>query len=163
MIPSKSEIKRTAGMVEWFAASRCSAFVLKETSKGVAVEFDYGKAMLCITQVFHLHEIGKLCQLSEALSIDGASLTKNLPVDDCRWHQSDTIVLMICYCVYHNWTDLIPPIFRGIGDVAMFDNLTTNGVCFGTVMSMQISVLELAFTENNWFHTTFQNACHVCH
>ena len=78
MIPSKSEIKRTAGMVEWFAASRCSAFVLKETSKGVAVEFDYGKAMLCITQVFHLHEIGKLCQLSEALSIDGASLTKNL-------------------------------------------------------------------------------------
>ena len=70
---------------------------------------------------------------------------------------------MICYCVYHNGMDLIPPIFRGIGDVAMFNNLTTHGVRFGTVMSMQISVIELAFTENNCFHATFQNASHVRH
>ena len=45
MIPSKSEIKRMAGMVEWFAASRCP-FVLKEMLKGEAVEFDYGKAKM---------------------------------------------------------------------------------------------------------------------
>ncbi len=77
MIPSKSEIKRMAGMVEWFAASRCP-FVLKETSKGEAVDFAYGKAMLCIMQAFHLDEIGKTRQLSVASSIDGASLTKNL-------------------------------------------------------------------------------------
>ena len=70
---------------------------------------------------------------------------------------------MICYCVYHNGTDLVPPIFGGIGDVAVFDDLTTHGVCFCTVTSMQISVVELAFTENNCFDATFQNACHVCH
>jgi hypothetical protein len=29
---------------------------------GEAVEFDYGKAMLCITQAFHLNEIGKTRQ-----------------------------------------------------------------------------------------------------
>ena len=77
MIPSKSEIKRLAGTIEWFGASKCP-FVLKETSKGEAVEFDYGKAMLCITQAFHLEEIGKMRSLSVASSIDGASLTKNL-------------------------------------------------------------------------------------
>ena len=78
MIPSKSEIKRTmAGTIEWFGASECP-FVVKETSKGEAVEFDYGKAMLCITQAFHLDEIGKMRSLSVASSIDGASLTKNL-------------------------------------------------------------------------------------
>jgi hypothetical protein len=77
MIPSKSEIKRMASKVEWFARPRCP-FVLKETTKGEAIEFDYAKAMLCITQAFHLDEVGKLRSLSIASSIDGASLTKNL-------------------------------------------------------------------------------------
>ena len=79
MIPSKSEIKRMAGKIEWFGASKCP-FVLKATPKGEAVEFDYGKAMLCITQAFHLDEIGKVRPLSVASSIDGASLTKNLSI-----------------------------------------------------------------------------------
>ena len=48
---------------------------------------------------------------------------------------------MISYCVYHNWTNLVPPIFGGIGDVAVFENLTTQSVCFGTVMSMDTSVV----------------------
>jgi hypothetical protein len=76
-------------------------------------------------------------------------------------HCLDTIVLMICYRVYHNWSDLIPPIFGEIGDLAVLDNLTTHSVCFCTVMSMQISVIEFAFTENNCFDATFQNAHHV--
>jgi hypothetical protein len=79
MIPSKSEIKRMASMVEWFARP-CCPFVLKETTKGESVEFDYAKAMLCITQAFHLNEVGKVRSLSVASSIDGASLTKNLSI-----------------------------------------------------------------------------------
>ena len=77
MIPSKSEIKRMAGMVEWFARSRCP-FVLRQTSKGEPVEFNYAKSMLCITQAFHLEKVGKLRSLSVASSIDCASLSKNL-------------------------------------------------------------------------------------
>ena len=77
MIPSKSEIKRMAGMVEWFARSRCP-FVFKQTSKGEPVEFNYAKSMLCINQSFHLEKVGKLRSLSVASSIDCASLSKNL-------------------------------------------------------------------------------------
>ena len=68
----------------------------------------------------------------------------------------DTIVLMICYNVYHKWSNLVPPIFGGIGDdVAVFDNLTTHGACFCAVTSvMHISVVKLAFTENNCYNTT---------
>jgi hypothetical protein len=79
MIPSKSEIKRMASLVEWFARLRCP-FALKETTKGESVEFNYAKAMLCITQAFHLNEVGKVRSLSLASSIDGASLTKNLSI-----------------------------------------------------------------------------------
>jgi hypothetical protein len=79
MIPSKSEIKRMASKVEWFTRPRCP-FVLKETTKGESVEFEYAKAMLCITQAFHLDEVGKLRSLSIASSIDGVSLTKNLSI-----------------------------------------------------------------------------------
>jgi hypothetical protein len=77
MIPSKSEIKRMASLVEWFARPRCP-FAVKQTSKGEAVEFDYAKSMLCITQAFHLDDVGKRRSLSVASSIDGASLTKNI-------------------------------------------------------------------------------------
>ena len=48
--------------------------------KREAVEFDYAKAMLCVTRAFHLDEIGKLRSLSIAISIDGASLSKNLSI-----------------------------------------------------------------------------------
>jgi hypothetical protein len=79
MIPSKSEIKRMAGMVEWFARPLCP-YTLKLTSMGEAVEFDYGKTMCCIFRAFHLDEIGKRRSLSVASSIDGASLSKNLSI-----------------------------------------------------------------------------------
>ncbi|KAI2505217.1 hypothetical protein MHU86_9213 [Fragilaria crotonensis] len=79
MIPSKSELKRMAGVVEWFAREHCP-FELQQTKKGESVQFNYGKAMLCITQAFHLDTIGKLRSLSIASSIDGASLSKNLSV-----------------------------------------------------------------------------------
>jgi hypothetical protein len=79
MIPSESEIKRMSGMVEWFAASKCP-FVSKVTSKGEAVEFNYGKVMQYITQAFHFDDIGKTRPLSVASSIDGASLAKNLSI-----------------------------------------------------------------------------------
>jgi hypothetical protein len=36
--------------------------------------------MLCIAEAFHLNEVGKDRSLSLALSIDGASLTKNLSI-----------------------------------------------------------------------------------
>jgi hypothetical protein len=77
MIPSKSEIKRMASMVEWYARPHCP-FTLKETTNGESVEFNYAKAMLCIAQAFHLDKVGKVRSLSLASSIDGASLTKNL-------------------------------------------------------------------------------------
>jgi hypothetical protein len=56
------------------------SFVLKETTKGESVEFDYAKALLCITQAFHLNEVGTVRSLSVPSSIDGASLTKNLSI-----------------------------------------------------------------------------------
>ena len=79
MIPSKSEIKRMAGMVEWFARPLCP-FALRQTSKGESVEFDYTKTMICILQAFHLDEVGKRRSLLTASSIDGASLSKNLSI-----------------------------------------------------------------------------------
>jgi hypothetical protein len=79
MIPSKSEIKRMAGMVEWFARPLCP-FTVNQTPKGESVQFDYAKTMLCILRAFHLDEIGKRRSLSVASSIDGASLTKNLSI-----------------------------------------------------------------------------------
>ena len=79
MIPSKSEIKRMAGMVEWFARPVCP-YTLKLTSMGEAVEFDYGKTMMCILKAFHLDDVGRQRSLSVASSIDGASLSKNLSI-----------------------------------------------------------------------------------
>lgn len=79
MIPSKSELKRTAGVVEWFAMEHCP-FRLQQTMVGESVQFDYTKAMLCVTKAFHLDEIGKQRGLSVASSIDGASLSKNLSI-----------------------------------------------------------------------------------
>jgi hypothetical protein len=79
MIPSKSEVKRMAGMVEWFARSFCP-FELHQTSKGESVQFDYAKSMLCILCAFHLDAVGKTRSLSVASSIDGASLSKNLSI-----------------------------------------------------------------------------------
>jgi hypothetical protein len=79
MIPSKSEIKRMAARVEWFARGHCP-YSLKQTTQGEAVEFHYAKAMVCVTKAFHLDEIGKLRSLSTATSIDGASLSKNLSI-----------------------------------------------------------------------------------
>ena len=79
IIPSKSEIKRMAGIVEWFASQLCP-FQLKQTTKGESIEFDYAKAMLCITKAFYLDGIGKTRSLSVASSIDGASLSKNLSI-----------------------------------------------------------------------------------
>jgi hypothetical protein len=79
MIPSKSEIKRMASIVEWYAASRCP-FVRKETANGEAIQFDYAKTMVCIMQAFRLDGVGKTRQLSIASSIDGASLTKNMSI-----------------------------------------------------------------------------------
>ena len=79
MIPSKSEIKRMASMVEWYARPLCP-FKLRQTSKGESVQFDYAKTMLCILRAFHLEEIGKVRSVSVASSIDGASLSKNLSI-----------------------------------------------------------------------------------
>jgi hypothetical protein len=59
MIPSKSETKRMAGMVEWFARPLC-LFILTRTTKGESVQLDIAKTMLCILQEFHLDEIGKM-------------------------------------------------------------------------------------------------------
>ena len=80
MIPSKSQIERMAGIVEWFARPLCP-YTFKVTSMGEAVEFDYGLTMRCILRAFHLEEIGKRRSLSVASSIDGASL--------CKWHQDN--------------------------------------------------------------------------
>ena len=77
IIPSKAEVKRMAGIIEWFARKYCP-FQLKHTNKGEAVQFDYAKTMLCIINAFHLEDIGKARSLSVASSIDGASLSKNL-------------------------------------------------------------------------------------
>ena len=79
VIPSKSEIKRMAASVEWYAHKHCP-FSVKITPKGEAIEFDYAQAMLCIARAFHLDEIGKTRSLSVASSIDGASLSKNLSI-----------------------------------------------------------------------------------
>jgi hypothetical protein len=79
IIPSKSEIKRMAGTVEWYACQFCP-FTAKHTTKGESIEFDFAKLMLCITKAFHLDEIGKARSLSVASSIDGASLSKNLSI-----------------------------------------------------------------------------------
>jgi hypothetical protein len=79
MIPSKTEIKRMAARVEWFGRGHCP-FNLKRSVQGEAVEFEYGKAMVCITKAFQLDDIGKSRSLSVASSIDGASLSKNLSV-----------------------------------------------------------------------------------
>ena len=75
IIPSKSEIKRMATTVEWYAKTYCP-FSVKVTTKGEAIEFDYAQSMLCITRAFYLDEIGKTRSLSVASSIDGASLSK---------------------------------------------------------------------------------------
>ena len=77
IIPSKSDLKRMAASVEWYARKYCP-FSLKILSKGKAIEFDYAQTMHCITRAFHLDEIGKVRSLSVASSIDGASLSKNL-------------------------------------------------------------------------------------
>jgi hypothetical protein len=53
IIPSKSEIKRCAGSVEWYAREHCP-FTMQQTTKGESIQFDYAKAMLCITKAFHL-------------------------------------------------------------------------------------------------------------
>ena len=57
MIPSKSELKRMAGVVEWYAREQCP-FRLQQTTKGESVQFDYAKAMLCVAKAFHLDIIG---------------------------------------------------------------------------------------------------------
>ena len=80
MIPSKSELKRMASVVEWYANEHCP-FRSHQTEAGEAIQFDYTKAtILCITDAFHLNEIGKNRSLSLASSIDGASLSKNLSI-----------------------------------------------------------------------------------
>jgi hypothetical protein len=79
MIPSKSEIKRMAGLVEWCARGHCP-YTVSETDQGEVIVFDYAKAMLCVTKAFGLDEIGKLRSLSFATSLDGASLSKNLSI-----------------------------------------------------------------------------------
>ena len=79
MIPSKSEIKRMAGLVEWFARPLCP-HTLKVTPMGEAVEFNYVLTILCILKAFHLDNVGKQRLLSVASSIDGASLSKHLSV-----------------------------------------------------------------------------------
>jgi hypothetical protein len=79
IIPSKSEIKRMVGIVEWYA-NKCCPFTLKPTAKGESIEFDFAKSMLCITKTFYLDEIGKARSLSVASSINGASLSKNLSI-----------------------------------------------------------------------------------
>jgi hypothetical protein len=84
IIPSKSEIKHMAGMVEWFARPLCP-FTVNQTTKGLSVQFDYAKTMLCILRAFHLNEIGKRRSQRVALLIDGASLKKL--INYCRWHQ----------------------------------------------------------------------------
>ena len=55
-------------------------YTLKLTSMGEAVEFDYGKTMMCILKAFHLDDVGRQRSLSVASSIDGASLSKNLSI-----------------------------------------------------------------------------------
>ena len=79
MIPSKSEVKRMAGVVEWYAQEQFP-FRLQQTIKGESIQFDYAKAMLCVAKAFHLDIIGKSRSLSVASSIDGASLSKNLSI-----------------------------------------------------------------------------------
>lgn len=79
MIPSKSELKRMATVVEWYANEHCP-FRSHQTAAGESIQFDYTKATLCITEAFHLDEIGKNRSLSLASSIDGASLSKNLSI-----------------------------------------------------------------------------------
>jgi hypothetical protein len=78
VIPSKSEIKRMAASVEWYAHKNCPFSIMKITPKGEAIEFDYAQAMLCIARAFHLDEIGRTRSLSVASSIDGVSLSQNL-------------------------------------------------------------------------------------
>ena len=58
MIPSKSELKRMASVVEWYANKHCP-FRSQQTAAGESIQFDYTKAILCITEAFHLDEIGK--------------------------------------------------------------------------------------------------------
>lgn len=79
IIPSKSELKRMASKIEWFAKEFCP-FHLKQTTSGESVQFEYAKLMLRIAEAFHLDEIGKMRSLSVACSIDGASLSKNLSI-----------------------------------------------------------------------------------
>jgi hypothetical protein len=79
IIPSKSEIKRMAGMVEWYAQEHCP-FTMQQTTKGESIRFDYAKTMLLIVKAFHLDDIGKARSLTVASSIDGASLSKNLSI-----------------------------------------------------------------------------------
>lgn len=80
MIPSKSEIKRMAGIVEWFARPMCPFELTQTTKGGESVQFDFAKTTMCILRAFHLDEIGKRRSLSIASSIDGASLSKNLSI-----------------------------------------------------------------------------------
>jgi hypothetical protein len=48
IIPSKSEIKRMDGIVEWYASQYCP-FTMKLTVKGESIKFDFAKSILCIT------------------------------------------------------------------------------------------------------------------
>ena len=61
---------------------RALSIRITANKKGESIQFNYAKAMLCITQAFHLDMIGKLRSLSVASSIDGASLLKNLSIID---------------------------------------------------------------------------------
>ena len=88
MIPSKSELKRMAGLVEWFARPLCP-YMLKVTPMGEAVEFNYVLTFLCILKVFHLDNIGKQRSLSVASSIDGARVPFKTSISRCRWYQNN--------------------------------------------------------------------------
>jgi hypothetical protein len=54
IIPSKSELKRKASKIEWFAKEFCP-FHLKQTTSGESVQFDYAKLMLWLAPLTGHH------------------------------------------------------------------------------------------------------------
>jgi hypothetical protein len=79
MIPSKSALKRMAGVAEWYAQDQCPSR-LQQITKEESVQFDYAKSMLCVVKAFHLDSIGKSRSRAVASSIHGASLSKDVSI-----------------------------------------------------------------------------------
>jgi hypothetical protein len=77
VIPSSSEIKRVARMVEHFAEPLCP-FNLQPTPVGEMIQFDIEKTLRTVLGAYGLLSIAVDKSVSVTQSIDGAQLSKNL-------------------------------------------------------------------------------------